>query len=289
MTKDEIIKALQKASGSKQIQLDSPENEEFGDYATNTALTQAQKEKKKPRELAEKIVIKLKKDETLAKITLKIEVAGPGFINFWLAKEMLALELQNVVKNGDKYGSSNVGKGKKVIVEYSSPNIAKAFGIGHLRSTIIGQAIYNLYEVLGYKVIGDNHIGDWGTQFGMIIAQVERKNLEASKLSVGDFEKLYIEFNERLQKEPKLREVAKDAFKRLESGDKTAREIWREAKRTSQDEFERIYKRLGVEIDNAYGESFYENKMGDVIDELRKKRLSKKSEGAEIVEFTHST
>jgi len=294
MLREKIISAIIDVTGEREVHLEYPENEAYGDYSTNIAMQLASKQKDKktkklknkaPRKLAEEIVQLLQANKELMRFMEKIEVAGPGFINFWLAKEVLVLELQNVVKNGDKYGSSNVGKGKKVIVEYSSPNIAKYFGIGHLRSTIIGQALYSLYKFLGYKVIGDNHIGDWGTQFGMIIAQVERKNLEASKLSVGDFEKLYIEFNERLQNEPKLREVAKDAFKRLESGDKTAREIWKEAKKTSEDEFERIYKRLGVKFDNAYGESFYKDKMQDVIDELRKKKLTKKSKGAEIVEF----
>ena len=283
--RDKIIKALQEATGEKEIHLEFPENEEFGDYATNVAMVLAKKKKKNPKDLPEEIVIKLKKDKNLIKIVSKIQIAGPGFINFFLSKEALFAELKKAVREKDKYGSSSIGKGKTVIVEYSSPNIAKRFSIGHLRSTIIGQALYNLYKFLGYKVIGDNHIGDWGTQFGMIIAQVVRKNLNAEMLTAGDFERLYVEFNKEMDKKPELRDQAKNWFRKLEEGDKKAKEIWKKTKDTSLKEFSRIYKLLGVEIDNAYGESFYEDKMKAVVDEVCKEGLMKKSRGAEIVEF----
>jgi arginyl-tRNA synthetase len=295
MLRDTILESLKRATGEKEIHLEFPENEEFGDYATNVAMVLAKKEKKNPKELAEKIVHKLKRDKKLAKLVSKIEVAGlpseasakegPAFINFFLSKDALLGELQKAIKQGDKYGSSDVGNGKTVLVEYSSPNIAKAFGIGHLRSTIIGQALYNLYKFLGYKTVGENHIGDWGTQFGMIIAQVVRKKLDIAKLSVETLEKLYVEFNKEAENNPELREVAKKWFQKLETGDKKAKKVWEAARKTSLAEFERVYAVLGVNIDNAHGESFYAEKMKGVVEELREKGLSKKSKGAEIVEF----
>lgn len=283
--KDQIIKSLEKATGIKEIHLAFPENEAHGDYATNVALVSAKKEKKKSKELAEEIIKKLQKDKELAKIVSKIEVAGLGFINFFLSENFLFNEMDKVIKESEKYGSSDFGKGKTVLVEYSSPNIAKYFGIGHLRSTIIGQALYNLYKFLGYKVIGENHLGDWGTQFGMIIAQVKRKNLNIDDLTIDDFEKLYIDFNKEAEAKPELREEAKHWFKKLEKGDKEARQIWQKAKDISLAEFRRIYELLGVTIKNAHGESFYEDKMPAVIREVREKGLSKKSEGAEIIEL----
>jgi arginyl-tRNA synthetase len=283
--KARIIKALQQATEVKDIQLEFPESEDFGDYATNLAMVLAKKKGKKPREYAEEVVEKLQKDRNLAKITSKIEFAGPGFINFYLSSDYLARELARVLKKGDRYGSANIGKGKTVLVEYSSPNIAKYFGIGHLRSTIIGQALYNLYKFLGYKVVGDNHIGDWGTQFGMIIAQVKRKNLDIEKLSVEDLERIYVDFNKEAEKKPELKDEARNWFKKLEQGDKEARHIWKKAKETSLKEFARIYRLLGVEIDHQYGESFYEDKIPAIIKQVAKRGLAKKSKGAEIVEF----
>ena len=283
--KDQIIKSLQKATGIKEVHLEFPENEAHGDYATNVALVSAKKEKKKPKELAEEIVKKLQKDKDLTKVVSKIEVAGPGFINLFLSKDILFTETDKIVKEGEKYGSSNLGKGKTVLVEYSSPNIAKYFGIGHLRSTIIGQTLYNLYKFLGFKVVGENHLGDWGTQFGMIIAQIKRKNLNVDDLTIDDFEKLYVGFNKEAEDKPELCEEAKHWFKKLEKGDKEARQIWQKARDVSLAEFKRIYELLGVTIENTHGESFYEDKMPAIIKEVKKKGLSRKSEGAEIIEL----
>lgn len=283
MIKDEIIKILQEATGRGDIVVDVPENNEFGDYSTNVAMILAKKEGKNPQELAEEIVKKIEVAGLPAKA-----LATAGFINFYLSKEVL---LENLEKVDEKYGSSDVGKGlpaqagKTAVIDYSAPNIAKAFGVGHLRSTIIGQALYNLYEFLGYKTVGDNHLGDWGTQFGMIIAAVKKNNLDIEKLSVDELEKVYVEYNKEIEDNPELKDVAKEWFKKLEEGDKEAKHIWQKAKDTSLAEFQRIYDLLGVDIDYAYGESFYEDKMDAVVKEARKKGLVRKSEGAEIVEF----
>ena len=283
--KNKISSALIKATGIKHIHLEFPENVEHGDYATNIAMVVAKKKNLKPVEYAKDIVKKLQKDNDLAKIVSKIEVVKPGFINFFLSEKVLLSNLKRIDKEKGKYGSSTSGEGKTVVVDYSSPNIAKHFGIGHLRSTIIGKSLCNLYGFSGYKVIGDNHLGDWGTQFGTLLYQIASKDLDAQKLSIDDLEKLYVEFNKKADRDSKLWDQARKWFKKLEDGENTAKEIWEIIVKTSKNEFGRIYKILGASFSYEHGESFYEDKMQAVIDEIRKKKLSKKSENAEIVEF----
>lgn len=282
---EKILDALKKETGEEKIKIEVPEREQHGDFATNLALLIAKKKDKNPKKVAEDLVKKLRKDSQLSKFVAKIEVAGPGFINFFLSKEAYLGVVNEIVKKGDEYGQSDLGKGKTVVVDYSSPNIAKRFSIGHLRSTIIGQALYNLYSFLGYNLVGDNHLGDWGTQFGMILAQIKRKDLDVKDLTVDDLEKLYVEFNEEMKQSPKLRQEAKKWFKKLEEKDEEARYIWKKTVDISLSEFEKIYKMLGVKIDNVYGESFYQDKMEDVIEEAREKGISTKSKGAEIITF----
>ena len=283
--KNKISSVLSKATGEEHIHLEFPENVEHGDYATNIAMVVAKKKNLSPVEYAEDVVKKLQKENDLTQIVSKIEVVKPGFINFFLSEDVLLSNLKKIHKEKGKYGSSETGKGKTVIVDYSSPNIAKRFGIGHLRSTIIGQVLCNLYGFSGYKVIGDNHLGDWGTQFGTLLYQITSKNLDAQKLSIDDLEKLYVEFNKKADGDPKLWDEARKWFKKLEDGEGKAREIWETIVKTSKNEFSRIYKILGTSFNYEHGESFYEDKMQKVIDEIRKKKLSKKSENAEIVEF----
>lgn len=282
--KDKIIDSLKKVTGEVKIELEFPEQAEFGDYSTNIALILAKKKERNPKEVASEIVEKLKVDKELTKLASKIEVAGPGFINFFISSEALVDELKKI---NESYGASYEGKGKTVVIDYSSPNIAKRFGIGHLRSTVIGQAIYNLYKSLGYKVIGDNHLGDWGTQFGTLLYQVTSKKLDVKKLDIDKLEELYVLFHKKVEEDPKLWDEARAWFKKLEEGDKEARRLWKEMFDISMAEFERVYKLLGVTIDYAYGESFYEDKMPDVIAELKTKKLLVKSQGAEIVELAN--
>ncbi len=269
--------------------VEHPKEESHGDFASNVALAAYTKfSKENPRKLAGELVSMLKNDAQLSSVVdaSEINVAGPGFINFWLSKEWLTNELKNIITSGDNYGKDDSGKGKKVLVEYSSPNIAKQFSIGHLRSTIIGQSLYNLYKFLGWQVVGDNHLGDWGTQFGMIIAIVEEKHLDASILTVDEMEKLYVDFNNRCKANPKLKDKAREAFARLEKGEKTARKIWQFAVDISMKEFNRIYNMLDVQIDHAYGESFYENIMPGIIETAKKEGIARLSEGALIVEYS---
>lgn len=263
--------------------LEHPRQDSFGDYATSVALEIARQTGSDPMEVG--IQLKIKLETALREFVREIEVVKPGFINFWLNEDALVKEVGEVNRAKDRYGSAAAGEGKTVVIDYSAPNIAKRFGVGHLRSTVIGQALYNLDKFLGYRVIGDNHLGDWGTQFGIVLRQISNKQLAINKLTIDKLEELYVEFHQEAEKDPKLMVAAREWFLKLESGGKEAREIWQAVVDTSMKEFDRIYALLGVKFDHAYGESFYEKKMPAVIAEIRKKGLSKKSEGAEIVEF----
>src|SRR3989304_6674783 len=263
--------------------LEHPKQESFGDFASPAALEVARQTGSDPLEIASQLKLKLEDD--LKDLIEEIQVEKPGFLNFWLKDQLLLGELGRITKETDAYGSSDLGKGETIIIDYSAPNIAKRFGIGHLRSTVIGQALYNLHNFSGYKVVGANHLGDWGTQFGAILHQVKSKKLNVKDLNVDRLEELYVEFHRETEKKPKLMEEAREWFLKLESGDREAREIWRAVVDVSTKEFDRIYALLGVEFDHTYPESFYEDKMPAVIAESRKKGLTKKSEGAEIIEF----
>lgn len=270
--------------------LEFPEDERFGDYSANFAMRRWQDFGfKNPREFANFLAKKLQKDKDLAKIVSKIEVAGPGFINFFLKKEFFVEELKRILKEKNKYGKSKNGKNKTVIFDYSSPNIAKPFGIGHLRSTIIGQALYNIYKFLGFKCIGDNHLGDWGTQFGKLIVAVKKwGEKKTGDYSIEDLEELYIKFHKEVEKNPKIEEEGREWFKKLEEGDKEAKKIWRAFVKISLKEFTKIYKLLGIKIDYALGESFYEEMLKDIIKEAKEKKIAIESQGALIIKYSHN-
>ncbi len=288
MIKDSLIEILKTETGIEDINLETPENESFGDYSTNVALVIAKKESQKPREYAQKLVTKLQKSEKLIKFIEKIEIAGPGFINFWLKKDILIDNLIDIDSSKDKYGSSSIGKNKVVIIDYSSPNIAKPFGIGHLRSTIIGQAIYNLYKFLGYEVIGDNHLGDWGTQFGKLLYMLEALSEEKiGSLTISDLESLYVEFHKKAEDNPELEEEARIWFKKLEDGDEKAKKLWELCVDISLSEFERIYKMLNVKIDFAFGESYYQAEMQDLLSNTSVlKHVTQGEEGARVIDLS---
>ncbi len=301
-TRQTIINSIKKITGANEIKLEVPEREEFGEFSTNIAMQLSASAKEKgqstninknlviqqynsPRELAEAIVKQLQKDKALMKQVDRIDIAGFGFINFYLKDDVLLQNMQKVLDSNEKYGSSSLGKSKKVVIDYSAPNIAKRFSIGHLRSTVIGQSLYNLYSFLGYEVIGDNHLGDWGTQFGTLLHQITAKNLVAENLSIDELEKLYVDFNKETEEKPDLRDEARKWFKKLEDGDSKAREIWKILITKSMEEFNRVYELLNVHIDEVYGESSYEDIMPEVIFDATEKGLAKESEGAVIIEI----
>jgi len=271
--------------GTEEINLEHPTEEKYGDYACNVAMVIAKKQKKNPIEVAEKIkeeILRQAQDEFLE----KIQVAGSGFINFYLKKDFLTKQAEKANYEIEfRNDLARYGEGKTVVIDYSAPNIAKPFGIGHLRSTNIGQAIYNLHKILGWKCIGDNHLGDWGTQFGKLITAIKKNKTDLDELTIGDLEKLYVKFHEEAEKDPKLEDEAREWFAKLERGDEEARSLWQKCVDISLAEFDRVYQRLGVKIDVAYGESYYEKMLPEVIEEVKKRGLAKKSEGALIVEL----
>jgi len=282
---EKIENILIKATGVKNINIEHPSDEKFGDYATNVAMVVANVEKKNPRVVAEEIVNKIEQE----KIFEKVEVAGPGFINMYLSKEILLDEAEDLnFDNVMMEKFSKHGQGKTMVIDYSAPNIAKPFGIGHLRSTNIGQAIYNIYKYLGWNTIGDNHLGDWGTQFGKLIVAIKKWNpveTEISDLTIGDLEKLYVKFHEEAETHPEMEDEGREWFSKLEKGDPEAKEIWQKCIDISIKEFNSMYQLLGVNIDYALGESFYQDKMADVLKLMENNKLLKDSQGARIIEF----
>jgi len=199
------------------------------------------------------------------------------------------------LENKEKFGSKNEDLNKKVVVEYSSPNIAKPFTIGHLRSTIIGNAIANLLQANGWEVFRDNHLGDWGTQFGKQIYAIktwgDEKKIENSQNPVKDLVALYVKFHEEAEKNPELEDKAREWFKKLENGDLEAKRLWKKCVDWSWKEFEKIYRELGIKFTEngglGYGESFFEDKIKPVIKELEDKKLLKKSEDAELIFYSN--
>jgi arginyl-tRNA synthetase len=288
------------------VELEHPANADHGDYSTNIALTTfkhlSAEEKQQfgsPRKFADELAQRIEQ-QTSTLIVKSVTVAGPGFINFHIAdEELVNYVVSSAANQFTELLEKPALKEKVAIVEYSSPNIAKPFTIGHLRSTIIGNAVANIYEAIGYTVFRDNHLGDWGTQFGKQIYAFlniplyptgQRSNeevLETSAEPVKDLVQLYIEFHALAEQKPEIEDEARAWFKKLEEGDAEARRIWQKCIDWSLKEFRQIYQRLGVSFTEnngiGYGESFFEDKMGPVLEELNKKNLLKESEGAQLV------
>lgn len=266
-----------------EIKIEYPEREEHGEYSTNLAILIGKEIKKNPLEVGEVLKEEILKNKL--DFFEKIEVAPPGFINFFLGKKALLQELKKILREKENYGKIERKRKKTILIDYSSPNIAKPFGIGHLRSTIIGQAIYNLYKFLGWKCIGDNHLGDWGTQYGNLVVAIKKWGNEFGKLTIENLEKLYVRFHQEAENNPSLKEEGKKEFKKLEEGNREARKIWEKCVKISLKEFNRIYKILGIKIDFTLGESFYEPMLKEIVKEAKKKKIAKESQGALIIEF----
>ncbi|MFA5024940.1 MAG: arginine--tRNA ligase [Candidatus Shapirobacteria bacterium] len=245
--------------------IEHPSISKFGDYAVRTG---------KPVEnLSENDIVE--KTEFMA-----------GFINIWLKKEILKKETEEIGTEVWKNNLEINGRGKTMVIDYSAPNIAKPFGIGHLRSTDIGQAIYNIYQILGWKCIGDNHLGDWGTQFGKLIVAIKKWGVKpVETMSIDDLETLYVKFHQESETDKDLEDEARKWFAKLENKDVEATDIWQKCIDISIKEFDRVYELLGVKIDYVLGESFYLDKMDSVIELMENKGILKHSEGAKIIEF----
>ncbi len=215
----------------------------------------------------------------------EIRVAGP-YVNFFIDEAYLAERtLREVHESGAEYGSSEEGSGKTVVIDYSSPNIAKPLGIGHIRSTMIGAALYRIFRYLGWNCMGINHLGDWGTQFGVMLAAL-KKTGDERKLDEDSIKycyRLYVEYNRLMEQDETYRDEARSWFRRLEEGDSEASRLWEKLKSKSLDELKKIYDRLGVEFDAYTGESFYTDKMESAIEHLQNRSLLQESQGAWIV------
>jgi arginyl-tRNA synthetase len=301
MIKDYISDLIRKALAEMGVEakdipdfsVEHPDELSHGDYATNVSLILARKLKTNPVEFAKDLVLRLERLAQDNHNLLKIMIAGPGFINFYLSPEFFASQTKEILKRGKKYGRSNPPAGgggkRKVIVEYSSPNIAKPFTVGHLRSTIIGDAIANILDFSGYKIIRDNHLGDWGTQFGKLIVAIKKWSsmdvIEKSETPIKDLVSLYVKFHEEAEINKDLENEGRAWFTKLEKGDKEARKIWKKCVKLSMKEFERVYKVLGVKFNTAYGKSFFEDKMAEVIEDVKKAGIARESEGAYLVFF----
>ncbi|HFI0938092.1 TPA: arginine--tRNA ligase [Streptococcus suis] len=261
--------------------LEKPKSSEMGDIAF-PAFSLAKVERKAPQAIAADIVEKL--DTTGFE---NVVATGP-YVNFFLDKAAISHQvLTDVITEKDQYGQLNIGQGRNVTIDMSSPNIAKPFSVGHLRSTVIGDALANIHEKLGYKPIRINHLGDWGKQFGMLIVAYklwgDKAAVEADPIS--ELLKLYVRINAEAEEKPELDEEARQWFKKLEDGDPEAHELWQWFRDESLVEFNRIYDKLGVTFDSYNGEAFYNDKMDEGIQILEEKGLLQESKGARIVDL----
>ncbi|MBP9822274.1 MAG: arginine--tRNA ligase [Candidatus Pacebacteria bacterium] len=259
-----------------------PPDSKLGDYSTNVAFILAKKEGKKPADVANELREKLA-GGVLGSM-FDMQVAPNGFLNFYAKSEFLQNQLGEISKN-ETYGRTTDGKGKKIIVEYSSPNIAKPMHVGHLRSNIIGDSLGNIYEKLGFDVVRWNYLGDWGTQFGKVIAGYKKWGEGKEDFTMGDLLQWYVKAGAELPEE-----VGAEEFKKLENGDSENRKLWERVREISIAELKTIYQSLGTRSFDVYkGESDYEPKLKPLIEDLEQKGFAKESEGALIIDLGEMT
>lgn len=258
--------------------LEIPPKPEMGDFAF-PCFRLAKVYRKAPQMIAEELKNKME----LADFLSSVENAG-GYLNFYVNKEQFAKQMV-LAASADDFGSSKEGEGKTICIDYSSPNVAKNFHVGHLRTTIIGNSIYKIFSKMGYHVERINHLGDWGTQFGKLIVAYKKwgNKEEIEKDGVAALMRIYVKFHEEADKDDSLNDEARAWFVKMEQGDEEALSIWQWFKDISLIEYKRTYKLLGMEFDSYNGESFYRDKTGAVVDALKEKDLLVESEGAFIV------
>jgi arginyl-tRNA synthetase len=273
-----LARQLKKETEAIASLIEIPQDASHGDYAF-PCYTLARDFKKSPVDLARELATQL----SLVPQLERIEAKGP-YLNFFVNRSLLAQQtLKKILKDKDKYGASKDGKGKTIVIDMSSPNIAKPFGIGHLRSTMIGNAIANTSKFLGYKVVKINYLGDWGTPFGKIIAAYQEFG-DVNKFKENPIHHLY-EIYVKASQDKSFEEKGRQMFKRLSQGDKKIVAIWKKCREESLKEFDKIYKLLGVSFDVITGESEYESYIPAIVKELREKKLLKEDQGAQIVDL----
>jgi len=262
--------------------LEYPPDPNMGDIAL-PCFKLSKKLKKAPAMIAQQFLSSFKSCEHISKVE-----ALSGYLNFFLNKRRFIEEVLSAVLNcGSDYGKSGRGEGKTVVVDFSAPNIAKPFHVGHLRSTAIGNSLYRIHQFMGYKAVGINHLGDWGTQFGKLIVAYKKWGVkqEIENGGVKALMALYVKFHDESEKDTALEDEAREWFIRMEKRDEEALSLWQWIKDISLDEFKKVYELMGVHFDSWAGESFYNDSSLDVADELKDKKLLKESEGAFLVEL----
>ena len=280
---EEINKVLELSKEEIKDYIEIPKDTKMGDYAL-PCFKLAKQMKKSPVMIANEIKEKI---EMPNEYISKIETVN-GFLNIFINDDLLIKDLLNEMEEQkENYGSSKVGNGKNIVIDYSSPNIAKQFHIGHLRTTIIGRALYKMYKFLGYNTISINHLGDWGTQFGKLIEGYKRfgNEYDLEEKPIDKLTEIYVRINELCKEDETVLEDCRNNFKKLEDGDPFCVEIWQKFKDLSLKEFQRVYDILNIKFDYNLGESFYTDKIPEVVDILRKNNKLVESQGAEIVDL----
>lgn len=263
-----------------------PPNDKMGDIAF-PCFSYAKQYRKSPQMIAQDILDNILSDNEGYGLIDRMEVAG-GYLNFFLKRgEFVSKVVTEVIEKGDDYGKSEYGKGKRVLVEFSSPNIAKPFHIGHLVTTALGSSIEKIYSHLGFDTVKINHLGDWGTQFGKLISAYKRwGNKEViNNDPINELLKIYVKFHKEAEENPELEDEARSYFKKLEDGDEEIVGLWKYFVEVSMKEFRRVYEMLNISFDSYAGESFYQDKMPEIVDMLKEKGLLEDSEGAKVVTF----
>lgn len=262
--------------------IEIPNDTNLGDYAF-PCFRLAKELKLPPQKIAQQILENIKYDKEVIE---NIKIVG-GYLNFFINKETFVKEaIKEFDKKREDYGSSDIGKGKNIVIDYSSPNIAKPFHIGHLRSTVIGGSLYKIYKFLGYNSIGFNFLGDWGVQFGKVMAGIalwkdEYKFIPGEEINT--ILSIYVRFSKEEKENPELNKLAKSWLKKLEEHDEETYRTWEWIRKISLENFKKTYKLLNSNFDVYHGEAYYNDKMQDVIDELKSKNLLEESEGAQVV------
>ena len=285
--KNIIAKSIAKVTNLNEEELESyievPKDASMGDYAF-PCFKLAKELRKAPPAIASEIKENIQADE---KYISKIEIVG-GYLNFFTNNIALVEDvLKDFSEKGKLYGSSTIGNGKNIVIDYSSPNIAKPFHIGHLRSTVIGGALYNVYKFLGYNVTGINHLGDYGTQFGKLIEGYKRwgDEYDVESNPIDELTKIYVRINNLCKEDESVLEECRNNFKKLEDQDPYCTEIWQRFRSLSLKEFQKVYDLLGSKFDSWNGEAFYSDKMPEVVQILEKTGRLVESEGARIIDL----
>jgi len=283
---EEICHFLSEHTGVPWKQLDrfleTPPNPTFGDYAF-PCFSLARELRQGPRIIAESLAATFQPTQLLE----KAEAAG-AYLNFFINKtKFVEITLSQAANAGDSYGTSDEGRARTIVIDYSSPNVAKHLGVHHLPGTLIGHALYNIYKALGYNCVGINHLGDWGRQFGEIIVayQLWGDEEELDRDPIAHLNTLYVKFHDEAKQDPSLEDRARITFKKLEDGDPEVHALWQRFRDVSVKQFEKAYDLLGISFDHYTGESFYHKTTPDLIERLKSSELAHESQGALIVDL----